>query len=69
MAMLSPGAYVCGLGTTKPEEKGGGKLLRWPAQQAKNMGSLVEAVNILGSLFYGGLLGVFVEGRSRVSLA
>ena len=30
------------------------------AQQAKNMGSLVEAVNILGSLFYGGLLGVFV---------
>ena len=30
------------------------------AQQAKNMGSLVEAVNMLGSLFYGGLLGVFV---------
>lgn len=30
------------------------------AQQAKNMGSLVEAVNMIGSLFYGGLLGVFV---------
>ena len=27
---------------------------------ARNLGSLVEAVNILGSLFYGGLLGVFV---------
>ncbi len=26
----------------------------------KNLGSLIEAVNILGSLFYGGLLGVFV---------
>jgi Na+/proline symporter len=29
------------------------------AQYAKNLGSLVEAVNRLGSLFYGGLLGVF----------
>lgn len=29
------------------------------AQLAKNMGSLVEAVNLLGSLFYGGILGVF----------
>jgi Na+/proline symporter len=29
------------------------------AQMAKNMGSLVEAVNLLGSLFYGGILGVF----------
>jgi Na+/proline symporter len=29
------------------------------AQFAKNLGSLVEAVNMLGSLFYGGLLGVF----------
>jgi Na+/proline symporter len=27
---------------------------------AKNLGSLIEAVNMLGSLFYGGLLGVFV---------
>jgi Na+/proline symporter len=26
----------------------------------RNMGSLIEAINILGSLFYGGLLGVFV---------
>lgn len=26
----------------------------------KNLGSLIEAVNILGSLFYGGMLGVFV---------
>ena len=26
----------------------------------RNLGSLIEAVNILGSLFYGGLLGVFV---------
>jgi Na+/proline symporter len=26
----------------------------------KNLGSLVEAVNMLGSLFYGGMLGVFV---------
>ena len=26
----------------------------------KGMGSLVEAVNVLGSLFYGGMLGVFV---------
>ncbi len=30
------------------------------AQYAKNLGSLVEAVNMLGSLFYGSLLGVFV---------
>ena len=29
------------------------------AQYAKNLGSLVEAVNLLGSFFYGGLLGVF----------
>jgi len=29
------------------------------ARFAKNMGSLVEAVNLLGSLFYGGILGVF----------
>lgn len=30
------------------------------AQMAKGLGSLVEAVNMLGSLFYGGLLGVFL---------
>jgi SSS family transporter len=30
------------------------------AQFAKNLGSLVEAVNMLVSLFYGGLLGVFL---------
>ena len=30
------------------------------AQLAKNLGTLVEVVNILGSLFYGGLLGVFI---------
>ena len=30
------------------------------ADYGKNLGSLIEAVNILGSLFYGGLLGVFV---------
>jgi len=30
------------------------------AQFIKGMGSLVEAVNVLGSLFYGGMLGVFV---------
>jgi SSS family transporter len=30
------------------------------AQFVKNMGSLVEAVNVVGSLFYGGMLGVFV---------
>ena len=30
------------------------------AQYIKGMGSLVEAVNVLGSLFYGGMLGVFV---------
>lgn len=30
------------------------------AEFAKNLGALIEAVNILGSLFYGGLLGVFV---------
>jgi SSS family transporter len=30
------------------------------AQFIKGIGSLVEAVNVLGSLFYGGMLGVFV---------
>jgi Na+/proline symporter len=30
------------------------------AQYAKSLGSLIEVVNMLGSLFYGGLLGVFV---------
>lgn len=30
------------------------------AQYGKNLGSLIEAVNMLGSLFYGSLLGVFV---------
>jgi SSS family transporter len=30
------------------------------AQYAKKLGSLIEAVNLLGSLFYGTLLGVFV---------
>jgi SSS family transporter len=30
------------------------------AQYVTNMGSLVEAVNVVGSLFYGGMLGVFV---------
>jgi SSS family transporter len=30
------------------------------AQLAKNLGALIEVVNIVGSLFYGGLLGVFV---------
>lgn len=30
------------------------------AQFSKNLGSLVEAVNLVGSLFYGSLLGVFV---------
>jgi len=29
------------------------------SQYGKNLGSLIEAVNMLGSLFYGGLLGVF----------
>ncbi|MFN3324931.1 MAG: sodium:solute symporter [Bryobacteraceae bacterium] len=29
------------------------------AQFGKNLGSLIEAVNMVGSLFYGGLLGVF----------
>jgi Na+/proline symporter len=29
------------------------------AQYAKNLGSLIEAVNLVGSLFYGGLVGVF----------
>jgi Na+/proline symporter len=32
----------------------------WSAQFAKGLGSLVEAVNVLGSLFYGGMLGIFV---------
>ena len=30
------------------------------AQFIKGMGSLIEAVNVLGSVFYGGMLGVFV---------
>jgi SSS family transporter len=30
------------------------------AQYGKNFGALIEAVNMVGSLFYGGLLGVFV---------
>jgi len=30
------------------------------ASLGRNLGSLIEAVNILGSLFYGGLLGVFI---------
>jgi Na+/proline symporter len=30
------------------------------AEYGKNLGSLIEAVNIVGSLFYGGMLGVFV---------
>jgi Na+/proline symporter len=30
------------------------------AEYGRNLGSLIEAVNMLGSLFYGGLLGVFV---------
>jgi Na+/proline symporter len=30
------------------------------AEYGKNLGSLIEAVNMLGSLFYGSLLGVFV---------
>ncbi len=30
------------------------------AEFGKNLGSLIEAVNMLGSLFYGGMLGVFV---------
>jgi Na+/proline symporter len=30
------------------------------AQYIRNFGSLIEAVNIVGSLFYGGLLGVFM---------
>lgn len=30
------------------------------AQYATNMGALIEVVNRLGSLFYGGMLGVFV---------
>ena len=30
------------------------------AQFGANLGSLIEAVNLLGSLFYGGMLGVFV---------
>jgi Na+/proline symporter len=29
------------------------------AQYSRNLGSLIEAVNMVGSLFYGGLLGVF----------
>jgi Na+/proline symporter len=30
------------------------------AQFGRNFGALIQAVNIIGSLFYGGLLGVFV---------
>jgi SSS family solute:Na+ symporter len=30
------------------------------AHYGSNFGALIEAVNIIGSLFYGGLLGVFV---------
>jgi Na+/proline symporter len=30
------------------------------AQYGKNFGALIQAVNVIGSLFYGGLLGVFV---------
>ena len=30
------------------------------AQYVKRLGSLIEAVNLLGSFFYGGMLGVFV---------
>ena len=30
------------------------------AQYGSSFGALIEAVNIIGSLFYGGLLGVFV---------
>ncbi len=30
------------------------------AQYSRNLGSLIEAVNMVGSLFYGGLLGIFV---------
>jgi Na+/proline symporter len=30
------------------------------AQYGRNFGALIQAVNIVGSLFYGGLLGVFV---------
>lgn len=39
------------------------------AQFGKNFGALIEAVNMVGSLFYGGLLGVFVLafGFKRVS--
>jgi SSS family transporter len=39
------------------------------AQYSRNLGSLIEAVNMVGSLFYGGLLGVFVLAFyfSRVS--
>ena len=37
------------------------------AQYGRNFGALIEAVNIVGSLFYGGLLGVFVQiGRAHV---
>jgi SSS family solute:Na+ symporter len=32
------------------------------AEQASRLGSLVEAVNILGSLFYGTILGIFLAG-------
>src|SRR5258708_18703004 len=32
------------------------------AQFGRNFGALIEAVNIVGSLFYGGLLGGFLVG-------
>jgi Na+/proline symporter len=32
----------------------------WFAEQGRNLGSLIVAVNMVGSLFYGSLLGVFV---------
>jgi hypothetical protein len=38
------------------------------AQYAGKMGSLVEAVNILGSLFYGTMLGIFVLAFSFKSV-
>jgi hypothetical protein len=32
------------------------------AQFANQLGSLIEAVNVLGSLFYGTILGIFLTG-------
>ena len=38
-----------------------GRATPWCARTiVKGLGSLVEVVNVLGSLFYGGMLGVFV---------